>query len=240
MQTLNRAFNPRNEEQLAREARSEELNFRSLRKGEGQHGDWNPVHELWFAVKAAPGSQRSPSAAVNDDREPSLSLIERNLANAGFESFMPCYRKVIRHHRNHKLIERRFPIFTGYVFVNLPKLQFRNVEAVEGVGKLLKFSRVYCDEPEPFSFAQEVIDRLRYAEWFEDQAFLLTKSLAMRQDEVEREQRAKGKGNPNKGNSRRIRNAQYSELAGGLSRAMTAPSSRAIVMETLDQLLKLG
>ncbi|RDJ12430.1 transcription termination/antitermination NusG family protein [Rhizobium grahamii] len=240
MQTLQKAFDPSNEERQAKLARAEELRFRGLRKGEGQRGDWNPAQELWFAVKAVPGSQRSPSSAVDDGRDPSLSLIERNLANAGFESFMPCYRKVIRHHRNHKLIERRFPIFTGYVFVNLPTQQFRKVEAVDGVGKLLKFSRIYGDEPEPFSFAQEVIDRLRYAEWYEDQAFLLAKSHAMRQDEVEREQRAKGKGGPKAGSSRRIRNSQYSELAGGLSRAMTAPSSRVLVMETLDQLLKLG
>ena len=31
---------------------------------------------------------------------------------------------VIKHHRNHKLIERRFPIFTGYVFVNGAPLLF--------------------------------------------------------------------------------------------------------------------
>jgi|GEM_PF-2104614 len=235
MQTLTRAFDPSNEEQLAKATRAEELKFRGLRREEGRQGG----QELWFAVKAVPRSQRSPSTPANDDRAPSLSLVERNLANGGFETFMPCYRKVIRHHRNHKLIERRFPIFTGYVFVNLPTLQFRNVEAVEGVGKLLKFSRTYGDEPEPFSFAQEVIDRLRYAEWFEDQAFLLMKAHAMRQDEVEREQ-ISAKKLVAKSNSRRIRNSQYSELAGSLARSMTSPSSRKVVMETMAQLLKLG
>nr|WP_281414870.1 transcription termination/antitermination NusG family protein [Rhizobium sp. BK538] len=146
-----------------------------------------------------------------------MSLIERNLANAGFESFMPTYRIVVKHHRNKKLIERRFPIFTGYVFVNLPTQRFVPVEAVEGVGKLLKYSRIYGDAPEPFSFPQEVIDRLRYMVWEEDQKFLLDKAWRMRQEEVDRElvevKKAASRA------SRKIRNAQYSELAGGLAPA---------------------
>jgi hypothetical protein len=92
VQTLNRAFNPLHEERLAKETRSEEHKFRARRQQEGKPSDWNPQSELWYAVKAVLGSQRSPSATVSDDRDPSLSLIERNLANAGFESFMPTLR----------------------------------------------------------------------------------------------------------------------------------------------------
>ncbi len=238
MQTLNRAFNPHNEDQLAKSTRAEEMKFRAARHGEGEYGRWNPSTELWFAIKAAPGSQRSPSAPVRDERAPSLSLIERNLANAGFESFMPTYRIVVKHHRNKKLIERRFPVFTGYVFVNLPTQQFVPVEAVEGVGKLLRYSRTYGDAPEPFSFPQEVIDRLRYMVWEEDQKYLLEKALRMRQDEVDREMMEVKKAASRA--SRKIRNAQYSELAGGLTRSLRVPSSRALVMQTMDHLLKLG
>ncbi|UFS82054.1 transcription termination/antitermination NusG family protein [Rhizobium sp. T136] len=151
---------------------------------------------------------------------------------------MPTYRLVVRHHRNRKLIEKRFPIFTGYVFVNLPKRRFVEVEAVEGVGKLLKFSRTYGEEPEPFSFPQETIDRLRFTEWFEDQQFLSRKAYEVRQDEVDRELKAM-KNAKSKG-SRKIRSAHYSELAGSLSRSMTSPSSRSLVMETMAQLLKLS
>lgn len=238
MQTLNRAFNPYNEDQLAKETRAEELRFRKARQDEGKAGQWKPAADRWFAVKAAPGSQRSPSTPMSDERAPSLSLIERNLANAGFESFMPTYRIVVKHHRNKKLIERRFPIFTGYVFVNLPTQQFVPVEAVEGVGKLLKYSRTYGDAPEPFSFPQEVIDRLRYMVWEEDQKYLLEKALRMRQDEVDREVAEVKKAASRA--SRKIRNAQYSEFAGGLTRSLRVPSSRALVMQTMDQLLKLG
>ncbi|NNH46222.1 hypothetical protein HLI03_32055 [Rhizobium laguerreae] len=238
MQTLNRAFNPYKEDQLAKETRAEELQFRKVRQDEGKAGEWKPAADLWFAVKAAPGSQRSPSAPVNDDRPPCLSLIERNLSNAGFESFMPTYRIVVKHHRNKKLIERRFPIFTGYVFVNLPTQRFVPVEAVEGVGKLLKCRRTYGDAPEPFSFPQEVIDRLRYMVWEEDQKYLLEKALRMRQEEVDREMVEIKKATLRP--SRKIRNAQYSELAGGLTRSLRTPSSRALVMQTMDQLLKLG
>lgn len=150
---------------MAKETRAEELRFRAARRDEGKSGQWKPEADLWFAIKAAPGSQRSPSAPVIEERAPSLSLIERNIANAGFESFMPTYRIVVKHHRNKKFIVRRFPIFTGYVFVNLPTQRFVPVEAVEGVGKRLKYSRTYGEAPEPFSFQQEVIDRLRYMVW---------------------------------------------------------------------------
>ncbi|WP_051321100.1 transcription termination/antitermination NusG family protein [Rhizobium mesoamericanum] len=238
MQTLNRAFNPHKEDLLAKETRAEELRFRLARYDEGKVGEWKPAADLWFAVKAAPGSQRSPSAPANDGREPSLSLIERNLANAGFESFMPTYRIIVKHHRNKKLIERRFPIFTGYVFVNLPTQRFVPVEAVEGVGKLLKYSRTYGDAAEPFSFPQEVIDRLRYMVWEEDQKYLLEKACRMRQEEVDRELAEVKKAASRA--SRKIRNAQYSELPGGLARSLRAPSSRALVMQTMDQLLKLS
>jgi len=234
MQTLNRAFNPSHEERLAKEARAEESKFQALRREEGRKG----AKELWFAAKAAPGSQRSPSTPANDDRAPSLSLVERNLVNAGFECFMPTYRLVVRHHRNRKLIEKRFPVFTGYVFINLPNGRFAEVEAVEGVGKLLKFSRTYGEEPEPFSFPQATIDRLRFTEWFEDQQFLHRKAYELRQEEVEQELRTLKNGR-SKG-SRKIRSAQYSELAGTLSRSMTSPSSRSLVMETMSQLLKLS
>ncbi|WP_259129822.1 transcription termination/antitermination NusG family protein [Rhizobium sp. BK661] len=238
MQTLNRAFDRCNEEKLAKETRAEELRFRAARRGEGEAGQWKPDADLWFAIKAAPGSQRSPSAPASEERAPSLSIIERNLANAGFESLMPTYRIVVKHHRNKKLIERRFPIFTGYVFVNLPTRRFVQVESVEGVGKLLKYSRVYGDAPEPFSFPQEVIDRLRYMVWEEDQKYLLEKAWRMRQDEVDRElvevKKAASRA------SRKIRNTQYSELAGGLVRSLRVPSSRALVMQTMDQLLNLG
>lgn len=238
MQTLNRAFNPYKEGLLAKETRAEELRFRKARHDEGRAGQWKPAADLWFAIKAAPGSQRSPSAPASDDRAPSLSLIERNLSNGGFEFFMPTYRIVVKHHRNKKLIERRFPIFTGYVFVNLPTQQFVPVEAVEGVGKLLKYSRTYGEASEPFSFPQEVIDRLRYMVWEEDQKFLLEKALRMRQEEVDRElvevKKAASRA------SRKIRNAQHSELAGGLARSLRVPSSRALVMKTMEQLLKLG
>lgn len=128
---------------MAKETRAEELRFRAARRDEGKSGQWKPEADLWFAIKAAPGSQRSPSTPVIEERAPSLSLIERNIANAGFESFMPTYRIVVKHHRNKKFIVRRFPIFTGYVFVNLPTQRFVPVEAVEGVGKRLKYSRTY-------------------------------------------------------------------------------------------------
>ncbi|EJL54369.1 hypothetical protein PMI09_02460 [Rhizobium sp. CF122] len=144
---------------------------------------------------------------------------------------MPTYRIVVKHHRNKKLIERRFPIFTGYVFVNLPTQRFVPVEAVEGVGKLLKYSRIYGDAPEPFSFPQEVIDRLRYMVWEEDQKFLLDKAWCMRQGGQKGcvESQPQDPERPVFGVGRR---------PGACS--LKAPSSRALVMQTMDQLLRLS
>ncbi len=122
----------------------------------------------------------SPSAPVIEERAPSLSQCRLRILHAD----LPDRREASW---EQEFIERRFPIFTGYVFVNLPTEQFGPVESVEGVGKLLKYSRTYGEAPEPFSFPQEVIDRLRYMVWEDDQEYLLEKASRMRREEVDRE-----------------------------------------------------
>jgi len=81
---------------LAKETRADDLRFRKARQGERKSGKWKPSIDLRFAIKAAPRSQRSPSAPASEERAPRLSLIERNLANAGFSSFVPTL--IVRFH----------------------------------------------------------------------------------------------------------------------------------------------
>ncbi|OWK26279.1 hypothetical protein AJ87_02815 [Rhizobium yanglingense] len=139
--------------------------------------------ETWFAVKTVPGAQRSPSLTEGDQRLLRDSVVERNLRNEGFEVFMPSYRIEVRHHRNKRWIEKRFPTFIGYAFVNLPRMNFKDVEDVDGVGKLLRVRRPDRDYPEPFAFAQETIDRLRFIEWEQEEAFLLAREQRIRGEE---------------------------------------------------------
>ncbi|WP_259665076.1 transcription termination/antitermination NusG family protein [Rhizobium bangladeshense] len=235
MQTLNRAFNPSKEDQLAKETRAEELRFRKVRQDEGKAGEWKPAADLWFAVKTAPGAQRCPSMREGHDRK-GESIIERNLRNEGFEAFMPSYRIEVRHHRQGRWIERRFPTFVGYVFVNIGPADFRRVEEVNGVSKILRFTTLSEQRPMPFAFPQETIDRLRYIEWEQEQNFLLGRACRQREEELYREQ----PGRRGKSSSRRIRRAQFTELPGGLASSLQSSSSRVFITETMKTLGNLG
>ncbi|MBB3355317.1 hypothetical protein FHT70_005278 [Rhizobium sp. BK049] len=209
-----------------------ETEFLEARKGEARR--FAPV-ETWFAVKAAPGAQRCPSMREGRDRK-GESIIERNLRNEGFEAFMPSYRIEVRHHRQGHWIERRFPTFVGYVFVNIGPDDFRRVEEVNGVSKILRFTKSFEQRPMPFAFPQETIDRLRYIEWEQEQNFLLSRARRQREEELDREQ----PGRRGKSSTRRIRRAQFTELGGGLSSGLTTPSSRAFITETMKTLGNLG
>ncbi|ANL48664.1 transcription antitermination NusG domain-containing protein [Rhizobium phaseoli] len=209
-----------------------EMEFLKARKGEARR--YAPV-ETWFAVKAAPGAQRCPSMREGQNRK-GESIIERNLRNEGFEAFMPSYRIEVRHHRQGHWIERRFPTFVGYVFVNIGPDDFRKVEEVNGVSKILRFTKAFEQRPVPFAFPQETIDRLRYIEWEQEQNFLLARVRRQREEEIVREQ----PGRRGKSSTRRIRRAQFTELGGGLSSSLQTPSSRVFITETMKTLGNLA
>lgn len=207
-----------------------EVEFLEARRGEGKR--YPPV-ETWFAIKAAPGAQRCPSMREGQDRTGD-SVVERNLRNEGFEAFMPSYRIEVRHHRQGHWIERRFPTFVGYLFVNIGPHDYRAVEAVDGVSKILRFTKRFEERPMPFEFAQETIDRLRYIQWEQEQNFLIARARRQREEEVELQQQGRGKrGNAN---TRRIRRSQFTELGGSLSSTLTSAASRAFITETLTTL----
>ncbi|ANL34096.1 transcription termination/antitermination NusG family protein [Rhizobium phaseoli] len=209
-----------------------EVEFYDARRGESRRSV--PV-ETWYAVKAAPGAQRCPSMRDGHDRK-GESIVERNLRNEGFEAFMPSYRIEVRHHRQGHWIERRFPIFVGYLFVNIGPHDYRAVESVDGVSKILRYSKRFAEKPMPFEFAQETIDRLRYIEWEQEQNFLVARARRQREEELSREQPGRRGKSPN----RRIRRAQFTELGGGLSSSLQTPSSRVFITETMKALGNLA
>ncbi|MDC7745012.1 transcription termination/antitermination NusG family protein [Rhizobium binxianense] len=217
-----------------------ETDFLNARRGEGVVHEWAPPVETWFAVKAAPGFQRCPSIIHGDSRKStdkdggrqSDSIVERNLKNEGFEVFMPSYRLEVRHHRNKRWIEKRFPTFVGYLFVNIGPHDFRTVEEVTGVSRILRFTRSNGSGTMPFAFPQETIDRLRYIAWEQEQNFLVARARRQREEEIEQEQRSRGK--PVNASGRRIRRAQFTGLGDGLSSSLSSASSRAFITETME------
>lgn len=78
----------------------------------------------WYVVRTNPRCERRAEAS---------------LAEAGFETYAPVFRKLIIHHRSKKLLARDFPLLTGYLFVRLDDRRppFGTVRSCDGVQGLL-------------------------------------------------------------------------------------------------------
>lgn len=98
------------------------------------------VNEQWYVIRCAPGSQRNASGQTGKLGEPE-SMIERTLRNEGFSVFMPTVHYEVRHNRTKKWIERRYPLLTGYAFVDMAGRNFEDARQVEGVMCFLRRSR---------------------------------------------------------------------------------------------------
>jgi len=142
-------------------------------------------HERWYAIRTAPGTQRSPSLTGDlpqQRRKDDCSIIERNLRNEGIDVFMPCIRRDVIHHRTRKWIDKRFPLLVGYVFVNLPKGNFGKVEGVDGVSGFVRPGNSRFAEP--LVFPEGLIGKLRFTEFEMEQQFLHQRLYRMRRQEL--------------------------------------------------------
>ena len=76
----------------------------------------------WFAVRTQP---RAEEKAV------------RHLANQGFATYLPRYRRRIRHARRNQIVLR--PLFPGYLFVELDptRCRWRSINGTVGVNEIL-------------------------------------------------------------------------------------------------------
>lgn len=139
----------------------------------------------WYAIRTAPGSQRSPSITgdlPHQRGKDGCSIIERNLRNEGIDVFMPCVRRDVIHHRTRKWIDKCFPLLVGYAFVNLPKGNFGQFEEVDGVSGFVRPGNSrFC---EPLVFPEGLIGKLRFTEFELEQQFLQQRLYRQRRQEL--------------------------------------------------------
>ena len=97
----------------------------------------------WFAVHTLPQSEQR--AALH-------------LRNQGFDTYLPCYRKRVRHARQVK--DRARPLFPRYLFLamDLAAARWRAIRSTIGVAELVTTG----DRPAPVP--QRVIDEIRARE----------------------------------------------------------------------------
>lgn len=186
----------------------------------------------WYALRIKPGFQRMASKwdAANEEHRLE-SIIERNLRTEGVECFMPAFCVETRHHRTKQWMEKRFPMLVGYAFVNLPRMNFEEVRAIDGVMCLLKPVK----EMPPVRFSLNDIGSLMDAEHEAHQNF-----IARREQRIQREA-----AQLNKMTRRQMEKAfppnttamiaDGAPFAGMLARVL-GPSSRGKVKAVIDTL----
>lgn len=186
----------------------------------------------WYAIRVKPGYQRVASKwdAANEQYRLE-TMIERNLRKEGVECFMPAFSIETKHHRTKQWMEKRFPMLVGYAFVCLPRMNFEEVRAIDGVMCLLKPVR---DMP-PVRFSLTDIGGLMDAEHEANQNFLVR-----REQRIAREAAAANKmtrkqvGEAFPPNSV-ARIAEGAPFAGMLATVL-GPSSRGKVKAVIDTL----
>lgn len=108
-------------------------------------------------------------------------VIERQGKEKGYEIFTPSYWATVIHHRKKTILTKRFPLFVGYSFVDLPDYQFEKLrENVEGVLCILK------NHAGPVQFPPDTISRLVFNDWQEKQEMLFA---VHEREELERQQK---------------------------------------------------
>ncbi len=78
----------------------------------------------------------------------------RHLVNQGFEVYLPCYQRTVRHARRSVNVLR--PLFPGYLFVHIdPEIcQWRSINGTAGVYQIL------TDGVRPRPIAREVVEEI--------------------------------------------------------------------------------
>lgn len=192
--------------------------------------------EQWYVIRCAPGSQRNAKASVGTPGALE-SIIERNFRNEGIDLFMPTVHYEVRHHRTKKWIERRYPLLTGYAFVDMAGHQFEDIRQIEGVMCFLRRSRMSG----PYRMPSEDIDAMRAVE--EENRALIHKQRAER----EARERKSMHQTTRKDREKIMPKDTVAMICGrspfkGLVARVLGPSSRGkvkAVIETLDSLLEI-
>lgn len=186
----------------------------------------------WYAVRVKPGYQRMASKwdAANHSHRLETT-IERNMRTEGIDCFMPAFCIETKHHRTKEWMEKRFPMLVGYAFVDLPRMNFEEVRAIDGVMCLLKPIR----EAPPVRFSVADIESLIEAEDEAHRTFLRRK-----EQRIQRETAKLGKMTRREMEEAFPANttamiAEGAPFAGMLARVL-GPSSRGKVKAVIDTL----
>ena len=145
----------------------------------------------WYAVRVISQSQRMAKKIESEDfpvRRIGESVLERECREEGIDVYMPAFWTVHRHHRNHTILEKRYPLFVGYAFVLLSDREFERVRnKVPSVTAFLRPSRY----GEPIRFAENVITKLMLDEFESHQSFMFDKTKQGLYRAVEAKQKLK-------------------------------------------------
>ncbi|MBB4215572.1 transcription antitermination factor NusG [Rhizobium sp. BK212] len=98
-----------------------------------------PISVAWYLIRVAPGGHRM-AKAVNEAIEERIgeTLVERECRERGVAVFTPSFWTVVRHQRTNRLIEKRFPLFPGYSFVQVPGMGFDPIKQFSYVSHFMR------------------------------------------------------------------------------------------------------
>lgn len=122
----------------------------------------------WYIARIKSGFSREAKERLDKDgnpREPDRvgeSRIERSLRDEGFECYFPSMRKDIVHHRTKKRIAKRFPLFTGYIFVQCEYAATSKAKDCDGVSEVLGIG--VGEDRKPWPLEASIVEGLRHQE----------------------------------------------------------------------------
>lgn len=129
-------------------------------KGRGMTGTTPETRRWYVGVLKPGGSHKAPPRRQIPAERQDEAIVERSLIDAGFEPYLPRMRKEIHIRRARKTVARRFPLFTGYVFVARPDggMNWPRFAACDGISAVLQM------DGWPLICPPGYVERMRQAE----------------------------------------------------------------------------
>lgn len=161
------------------------------------------------------------------------TIIERDCRDKGYEIFMPSYWMEAKHHRTKQWMDKRFPMLTGYAFVNLPEQQFEKLRSeVDSVLCVLKPGKMQ----QPFEFTEWAVGAMRLAEWREEQSFKYDKARRLREEEVAAMHLSRKQINDMFPSGRHVKISDQSRFCAGLKGRVIGASSQGTIKTVIEAL----
>jgi transcription antitermination factor NusG len=95
--------------------------------------------ESWYLIRVVPGGQRMARALDGaSEHRIGETLLERECREKGVAVFTPSFWTVVRHQRTNRLIEKRYPLFPGYCFVQVAGAGFDPIRRFNYVSHFMR------------------------------------------------------------------------------------------------------